>query len=186
MNNSTLISVIVPAYNTEKYIGTCIDSLLAQTYINYEIIIINDGSTDHTLSILDKYRQHPNIRIFSQENAGLSAARNRGISVSNGDLICFIDSDDYVSSDYLTKLSTPFFQFPNIDIAVCGYQEIYQDYQANYPLKPQLLTGFQATKNLLLNQRDFDILAWNKLYKKSLFPEGDKVRWKDYCTPSAL
>ena len=66
MNNSTLISVIVPAYNTEKYINTCIDSLLAQTYINYELIIINDGSTDRTLSILDKYRQYPNVRIFSQ------------------------------------------------------------------------------------------------------------------------
>ena len=173
MNNSTLISVIVPAYNTEKYISTCIDSLLAQTYINYEIIIINDGSTDHTLSILDKYRQHPNIRIFSQENAGLSAARNRGISVSNGDLICFVDSDDYVAKNYLEKLVAPLLQDSTIDIAVCGYQEIYQDRQASYPLKPQLLTGFQATKNLLLNQRDFDVLAWNKLYKKSLFTDYD-------------
>ena len=173
MNNSTLISVIVPAYNTEKYISTCIDSLLAQTYINYEIIIINDGSTDHTLSILDKYRQHPNIRIFSQENAGLSAARNRGISVSNGDLICFVDSDDYVAKNYLEKLVAPLLQDSTIDIAVCGYQEIYQDRQASYPLKPQLLTGYQATKNLLLNQRDFDVLAWNKLYKKSLFTDYD-------------
>ena len=103
MNSAPLISVIVPAYNVEKYIKTCLNSLINQTYSNFEIIVVNDGSTDQTEEILRSYQSNPKFRIYSQKNGGLSAARNRGIKLVNGELVCFIDSDDSVKSDYLER-----------------------------------------------------------------------------------
>ena len=173
MSKNPLISVIVTIYNNEKYIKACLDSLLAQTFQDFEIVVIDDGSTDQTSKVLNQYSANSRLKIHHQPNAGVSAARNQGLKLSHGKFVCFVDSDDYVAKNYLEKLVAPLLQDSTIDISVCGYQEIYQDRQASYPLKPQLLTGFQATKNLLLNQRDFDVLAWNKLYKKSLFTDYD-------------
>ena len=169
MNSAPLISIIVPAYNVEKYIKTCLDSLINQTYSNFEIIVINDGSTDQTEKILNEYESNPKIRIFSQKNGGLSAARNQGLNLANGELVCFIDSDDSVKSDYLEKLAAPFFEDSNIDITVCGYQEKFENSEINHVLKSQKITGAQATKDLLIKQQDFNVLAWNKLYRKKLF-----------------
>lgn len=173
MSKIPLISVIVTTYNNEKYIKACLNSLLAQTFQDFEIVVIDDGSTDQTSKILDQYLANSRLKIHHQPNTGVSAARNQGLKLSRGNFVCFVDSDDYVAKNYLEKLVTPLLQDSTIDITVCGYQEIYQDHQASYPLKPQLLTGFQATKNLLLNQRDFDVLAWNKLYRKYLFTDYD-------------
>ena len=172
MNNTPLISVIVPAYNVEKYIKTCLDSLINQTYSNFEIIVINDGSTDQTEEILRSYQSNPKFRIYSQKNGGLSAARNRGIKLANGELVCFIDSDDSVKSDYLEKLAAPFFEDSDVDITVCGYQEKFENSVINHALKSQKVTGVQATEDLLIKQQDFDVLAWNKLYRKKLFSDN--------------
>lgn len=171
MNNTPLISVIVPAYNVEKYIKTCLDSLINQTYSNFEVIVINDGSTDQTEKMLNEYESNPKIQIFSQENGGLSAARNRGIKLANGELVCFIDSDDSVKSDYLGKLAAPFFEDSAVDITVCGYQEKFENSVINHVLKSQKITGRKATEDLLIKQQDFNVLAWNKLYRKSLFSD---------------
>ena len=172
MNSAPLISVIVPAYNVEKYIKTCLDSIIAQTYFNFEVIVINDGSTDQTEKILNEYESNSKIRIFSQENGGLSAARNQGLKLANGELVCFIDSDDSVKSDYLEKLAAPFFEDSDVDITVCGYQEKFENTEINHVLKSQKITGYQATKDLLIKQQDFDVLAWNKLYRKKLFSDN--------------
>ena len=169
MKNTPLISVIVPAYNVEKYIKTCLDSLINQTYSNFEVIVINDGSTDQTEKMLNEYESNPKIQIFSQENGGLSAARNHGLKLANGELVCFIDSDDSVKSDYLEKLVTPFIEDANVDITVCGYQEKFEKSSIDHVLKSQKITGHQATEDLLVKQQDFNVLAWNKLYRKSLF-----------------
>ena len=171
MNNTPLISIIVPAYNVEKYIKTCLDSLINQTYSNFEIIVVNDGSTDQTEEILKDYKSNPKIRIYSQKNGGLSAARNQGLKLANGELICFIDSDDSVRSDYLEKLAAPFFEDSDVDITVCGYQEKFEKSEINHALKSQKITGRQATEELLIKQQDFNVLAWNKLYRKSLFTD---------------
>ena len=169
MNSAPLISIIVPAYNVEKYIKACLDSIIIQTYSNFEVIVINDGSTDQTKKMLNEYESNPKIRIFSQENGGLSAARNHGLKLANGELVCFIDSDDSVKSDYLEKLAAPFFEDSDVDITVCGYQEKFEKSEINHALKSQKITGRQATKDLLIKQQDFDVLAWNKLYRKKLF-----------------
>ena len=171
MNSAPLISVIVPAYNVEKYIKACLDSLINQTYSNFEIIVVNDGSTDQTEEILRGYQSNPKFRIYSQENGGLSAARNHGLKLANGELVCFIDSDDSVKSDYLEKLAAPFFEDPDVDITVCGYQEKFENSVINHVLKSQKITGRKATEDLLIKQQDFDVLAWNKLYRKSLFTD---------------
>lgn len=97
-----MISVIVPVYNTEKYLDRCIESILNSTYTDFELLLINDGSTDQSLDICRKYKeQDSRITLISQENQGVSAARNLGLRVCRGDWIIFIDSDDYISSDFL-------------------------------------------------------------------------------------
>lgn len=99
------LSVIVPVYNTEKYVCQCLDSILGQTLENIEIICVNDGSTDSSLQLLEKYsRTDSRVRIISKANDGLGAARNTGIKAAVGDYIGFVDSDDFINSDYFQSL----------------------------------------------------------------------------------
>ena len=99
------ISIIVPCYNVEKYLPECLDSLLNQTFKYFEIICVNDGSNDSTLSILEKYsKKDSRIKIISQKNKGLSGARNTGIDAAKGDYIAFLDSDDWVDNNFYLKL----------------------------------------------------------------------------------
>lgn len=98
-------TIIVPVYNVEKYIDKCIQSILNQTYKNYEIIIINDGSTDNSLKKINTYKNNKKIKIITQQNKGLSAARNTGIKHSNGDYLLFVDSDDYIDNKLLETLN---------------------------------------------------------------------------------
>lgn len=100
-----LISVIIPVYNAEKYLRQCIDSVLSQTYINYEIILVDDGSKDNSLAICNQYKDsNENIKVFHKENGGASSARNVGIKEANGKYIYFLDSDDYIENNTLQKL----------------------------------------------------------------------------------
>lgn len=100
-NTQPLISFIIPAYNCEKYIEKCIESILAQTYQNFELIIINDGSKDNTLEKINRFISDIRLKVISIKNGGVSNARNLGIKNSSGDYICFIDADDWVENEYL-------------------------------------------------------------------------------------
>ena len=96
------ISIVVPVYNVEKYLERCIDSILAQTFTDFELLLINDGSKDSSGLICDKYTEKDSrIRVFHKENEGVSRARNLGISNARGRWLCFIDSDDWVDKEYL-------------------------------------------------------------------------------------
>ena len=100
-----LISIIVPVYNVEAYLAKCVDSILAQTYTNLEIILVNDGSSDGCGRICDEYaKQDKRIKVIHKQNGGLSDARNVAIDVATGEFITFIDSDDYVTDDYIMTL----------------------------------------------------------------------------------
>lgn len=100
-----LISVIVPVYNVERYLNQCIDSILAQTYKNFELILVDDGSKDKSGQICDEYAQQDNrVRVFHKENGGVSSARNLGIDNAQGTHICFVDSDDWVEMTYLEDM----------------------------------------------------------------------------------
>ena len=115
-----LVSVIVPVYNVEKYLRECLDSLVNQTLKNIEIICINDGSIDNSLSILEEYAKNDlRVKIIDQVNSGVSVARNNGIKLATGEFIGFCDSDDWVDLDYFEKLYTAATKY-NCEIAMCG------------------------------------------------------------------
>lgn len=124
MYNSTMnpkVSIIVPIYNTSKYLPTCLDSILEQTYPNLEIILIDDGSTDSSGKIADQYaRKHTNIRVTHQKNQGQSAARNVGLSKATGSYITFIDSDDKMKPTFIAKLLSLYHR--GVSITVCGHE----------------------------------------------------------------
>ena len=114
-----LISIIVPVYNVEKYLNRCIDSLISQTYQNIEIILVDDGSTDSSSEIVDGYLKKDNrIKVFHKDNGGLSDARNKGIEISKGKYLSFVDSDDYVTNTYIETLYNTIIEY-EADISIC-------------------------------------------------------------------
>ena len=118
-----LISIIIPVYKVEIYIRKCLDSVLNQTYRNIEIILIDDGSPDSSGQICDEYaKTDSRIKVIHKKNEGVANARITGFNYSNGELITFIDSDDYVDSHYIEKLIAPFEKY-DIDLSTCEYYE---------------------------------------------------------------
>ena len=170
-----LISVIINVYNGEKFVRKCLDSVINQTYKNIEIIIVNDGSTDNTLSICESYTDS-RIRIITQKNMGLSLSRNVGIDNAKGEYLFFVAVDDYVESDvfeYLYRLAKK----DNTKIATCSTKDI-RSY--NFKLKPRkeivrVISGKEMLKNILLSKDRFGTV-WNKLIKKELF---NNIRFED-------
>ncbi|MBQ7889468.1 MAG: glycosyltransferase family 2 protein [Erysipelotrichaceae bacterium] len=121
-----MISVIIPVYNSENTISACLDSVMNQTFSDFEIVCINDGSVDNSLKILNCYQnKDQRIKVYSIENHGQAYARNYGIEKSQGDFICFIDADDSVERGYLEKLNTALTQ-NNSDISICGMRRIFK------------------------------------------------------------
>ena len=173
------ISVIVPIYKVEKYLQECIESILAQTYIDFELILIDDGSPDCCGEICDAYvKRDKRIKVIHQQNKGLSAARNAGLDIAECDYITFIDSDDIVSIHYLEILYQSLCLF-NADISVCNKEdfstEIIFGYNDSVKNKSCLLNKKDAV--LSLYSENIDRLfssAWGKLYKKELF---EKIRF---------
>ena len=105
MQKKKKISIIIPVYNVEKYLSRCLESVINQSYKNIEIIIVNDGSTDNSFDICNKYKKKDKrVILIDQNNQGLSGARNTGLKHATGEYICFIDSDDYVEKDYVEYL----------------------------------------------------------------------------------
>ena len=105
LNNKNIkLSIIVPVYNVEKYVNRCIDSILNQDYKNIELILVDDGSTDKSGQICDSYRYDSRVKVFHQENYGVSTARNLGIDVTNGDYLLFLDADDWLTDNALSKI----------------------------------------------------------------------------------
>lgn len=164
------ISVIVPVYNLEEEISKCILSLLLQKFSDFEVIAIDDGSTDNSLSILKELSKKwgEKLEVFHRKNHGLSSSRNFGIKKAKGDFIAFVDGDDFVDPDFLGKLYQSIKE-SNSDIAVSGFTEFFDEKTRDFSQKRKVLTGVEATRKLLREQENLDILSWNKLYKKELF-----------------
>ncbi len=119
------ITVIVPVYNVENYLRQCLDSIMGQTYQNFECLLINDGSPDYSADICSEYVfKDSRFRYFEKENGGVSSARNLGIEHSKGEYITFIDSDDWVDSDYLEILYNALID-ENADISVSTYKRFH-------------------------------------------------------------
>ena len=169
MKESPLISVIVPVYNTEKYLVQCIRSILNQDHNNLEIICVNDGSSDNSLQILmELSRQDRRLKVLSQANAGVSAARNTGLDAATGDYVTFVDSDDELEPDMYTVLTRLMTQY-HADIAHCGYKKIHMDGSAKDICGTGMLlvqNAEEATQNLI-EGKCFAGSICNKLYRRS-------------------
>ena len=130
------ISAVLPAYNVEKYLGQCIESIINQN-IECEIIIVNDGSTDNTLSVAESYKEkYPFIKVFSQENCGQSTARNRGIENATGEYLLLLDSDDYLCPDVLNNLYDLCKQ-NDLDYIKCGWNSFVEGEEKSFLTLPK-------------------------------------------------
>lgn len=163
-----LISIIVPIYKVELYLRRCLDSILAQTYQNLEIILVDDGSPDNCGIICDEYAAKDNrIKVIHKENGGLSDARNYGLDIARGQYIGFVDSDDWISPDMYAYLLQGLLKY-DADIAVCEYYNVYNKKRiATRRDEDRVFEGGKILEALLgLKIGNY---AWNKLYKKELW-----------------
>ena len=170
MGNPT-ISVIVPVYNVECYLEKCLMSLINQSFDDYEVIVVNDGSTDNSGTIARKIASdNKKIRYIEKKNGGLSDARNVGILNSKGEYLVFVDSDDYVDSDYLEIMFSPFLRDDEIDITACTLRMVRDDgTELNNALYHEALySGVSALKEVLYS-RNLECYCCGKIFKKSLF-----------------
>lgn len=164
-----LISVIVLVYNVEKYLHRCLDSIIHQTYTNIEILIVDDGSTDHSGIICDEYAGNDSrIKLIHQSNQGLSAARNAGLDIATGDYIMFVDSDDWVEPSFC---ETPLLLALQHQVELVNFS--YRYMPMNRILKPdktKVITSEEHIKHLILNDEiTLKNYVWNKFYSRRLF-----------------
>lgn len=174
-----LISVIVPVYKVEKYLGRCIESLINQTYTRLEIILVDDGSTDKCSQLCDEWSgKDARIKSVHKRNGGLSDARNAGMPLAAGEYISFIDSDDYVSNDYFEVMLNTLVS-ENSDIVECSVVKFYEDNHFEEYHDDLKATSYSAVDGLsgLIAEEPFHQHVWNKMYKADItlgipFPFG--------------
>lgn len=172
--NNPLISIIIPAYNVEKYISGCLKSVTEQSYTNLEIIVMNDGSTDQTSSICREYRKiDERIVLIEQNNQGLSAARNNALDIMNGEYVAFVDGDDQVAPHMYETLLYDLFN-NQADIAMCNFLCIDKTGERGYPSinynipEKLVLEGNTKIEKIIFHNNMF---VCNKLYRRYLFDE---------------
>lgn len=167
-NNNSLISVIVPIYNVEKYLDKCIGSIVNQTYINLEIILVDDGSPDNCPKLCDEWQKKDDrIKVIHKTNGGVSKARNIGIKSSNGEFIAFIDADDWIEKNYFSEMIK--YMDDDVDVVGCAYNRVTKK-------KKQALSYFKGVKkldnyeflNTVLNLQSYFGFCHMKLYRKEI------------------
>ena len=174
MKKEIKVSIIIPVYNTEQYLRQCLDSVINQTFKNIEIIVINDGSTDGSLNVLQAYqKKYFNIKIINQTNKGYSEVRNIGLRIASGDYIGFVDSDDFIEKTMFEKLVNKAIE-TNADIISCNYYMLYGKGKREILISSnnimqikrleKSLFSFIGAEELLLDEA----FIWNRIYKKEL------------------
>jgi len=167
------ISVIVPVYNVEAYLERCVESILQQTYAHFELILINDGSTDSSGQICDHLAsQYENIKVYHIENAGVSNARNMGIQLATGSWVTFIDSDDFVTQDYLATLASAA-EGLNVGFVIAPLHHIKNGIVTDIPPhsgKTELWSTEETMKELLMTTRT-SFFPVAKLFKRNLLAD---------------
>lgn len=170
--DTSLITVIVPVYNVEEYLRRCVDSVLAQTYQNLEIILVDDGATDNSGIMCDEYAaKDARVKVVHKENGGLSDARNAALDIAKGEYITLVDSDDYLANDYVEYLLN-LLNENHADIAACELKKVYSEADELDECQEniEILSGANALENLLY-QRKVAPCAVCKLYKREIFAE---------------
>ena len=172
-----LVSIIIPIYNVEKYLEQCIKSLINQTYRNLEIILINDGSTDKSTKICEKYKNQDNRIVFiNKKNGGAASAKNEGLKIAKGDYITFVDSDDFIEPDMIEYMVNTIKKY-NSDIIQCSFTNLYKNTERFK--QDKIVEQKISSKDFLeLFLKKWDSsLFWNKLFKREVienvfFKEG--------------
>ena len=177
MNNSK-VSIVVPIYNTEAYLERCVDSILAQIYDNIEIILVDDGSSDSSPEICDRYAErNSRVKVVHKKNGGLSSARNAGLNVATGDYIGFVDSDDYVSTD-MYGLLVERLEGSNCDISNVMYVRVDEEGNETPSRVTHMadceISSEQFVRELMLHTGDVSVCT--KLFRAELF---EKVRFSE-------
>lgn len=180
-NMDTIVSVVVPVYNGEKFVDTLISNFTKQSFKNFEVVIVNDGSTDSTKEILESYNENKfdfYLTIIHQKNAGVSAARNTGINNAKGKYLCFVDADDVISPDYLEILYNAI-TFGNSNIAVAYMSRQLSDLQNRDQITTQQITSTEFLRDFLYRGIKYTVCAcmFNKkcfTERGVYFPEGFK------------
>lgn len=173
-SNNQLISIIAPIYNVERYLAQCLDSIINQTYKNIEIILVNDGSTDNSGSIADSLAQKDDrIHVFHKKNKGVSAARNYALEKATGEYVIFVDSDDYISPDfveYMVKIS----EVTNAEF--CLSTKVFTDKNMTQTLEDKIETYTPEQATCALLYPGIEIGCWNKMFKRS-FLEKNNIKF---------
>ena len=170
-----LVSIIIPIYNAEESIKACLESIFAQDYQRFEVIAIDDGSTDGTPAVLDNCKQADGrVKVIRQMNAGVSAARNRGIDASSGDYVTFVDCDDTLLPNHISNLVN---SISDVDLAITSYLRC-EDRRMTSVTTHAVSTSIPLDKTLLTTLFRSGLLSpvWNKLFKKSIL-DGQSIRF---------
>ena len=172
------ISIVVPVYNVEKYLQECIDSIMAQSFTNFELILVDDGSGDRSGEICDIYSQKDaRVKVIHKSNGGLSSARNAGIHIAKGEYIGFVDSDDCIEKEMFAELYKAVRKYQS-DIAVCSFAQIDENGRRGEHFSDfdteMILSRMQAQEKYFQGYAQSMIytVAWNKLYRRSLFEKS--------------
>ena len=164
-----MVSIIIPVYNTSKYLRECVDSVLNQTYSDIEVLLIDDGSTDGSSEICDEYaKQDARIKCFHLENGGVSKARNVGLKAAEGQYICFLDSDDYYAESYVGSMRN-LIEDNNADVVICNHYDVNE--QGDKLFTSEIAEGY-ISKELLYQKifltSEIGGFIFNKIYKADL------------------
>lgn len=167
------LSIIIPAYNASQYLDACICSVMMSTYKGFEVLLVDDGSTDGTGRLCDQLAEkYPVIKVFHTENRGLSSARNLGIEQASGKYIGFVDADDYVSSNMFEMLVSAI-EEADADMAVCGYRRCQRSELRSAPGGSSVFTTITQRADIAqrILRSGYGCYVWNKLYQKSILDQ---------------
>lgn len=176
---SNLFSVIVPIYNKEKYIKECIDSILNQSFKDFELILVDDGSFDNCTAICDEYEKQDNrVKVIHKTNGGLVSSRKEGTKISTGEYIVCVDADDYIKKDYLLNISKEI-EKNHSDIICLGHIELFNnktkeislDYRCGYYTKEDIIKEIYPSLIQSLDTKHFPVNIWSKAYKRDLYKD---------------
>ncbi|EGO8248310.1 glycosyltransferase, partial [Enterococcus faecalis] len=165
------ISIIVPVYNVEKYLEKCVRSILAQTFTDFELILVDDGSPDSSGAMCDQFaEQDQRVKVIHKENGGLSDARNAGIEIATGEYLGFVDSDDYIADDMYELLYTNIVK-EDADLSICGIYDVYEGKEPVEKQQQYIVLDKVAAMKMILEAKVVSVHAVNKLYKKEIFED---------------
>ena len=170
-------SIIIPVYNVASYLRECLDSVLAQTFTDWEAICIDDGSTDGSGAILDEYAvRDARFRVIHQKNAGVSVARNAALDVAKGEWICFVDADDWISATWYSHFAELTDQYPQVDVAMCNSTKVDSRGERTRH-HPELSGIVTCTEDVLARVWDDKLLSvvalvWDKVFRRSVIVQN--------------